>query len=64
VKTSARRNLKIGTIIKKSLVDSVDIDRTAVKASNGEAYVSVHITGGEEATKMSIAIDKTTCRCG
>jgi len=58
VKTSARRSLKVGTIVKRSLVDSIDIDRTAVKASNGDSYVSVHITGGEEATKMSIALIK------
>ena len=54
IKAPARRNLKIGTIIKKTPVYSIDIGRTTVRASNGETYVVVHIKGSEEAIQKAI----------
>jgi len=56
VKAPARRNLKIGTIIKKIPVYSIDAERSTVKASNGETYVLVHIKGSEETIQKAIAL--------
>ena len=56
IKAPARRNLKIGTIIKKTPVYSIDAERSTVKASNGETYVLVHIKGSEETKQKAIAL--------
>jgi len=56
IKAHARRNLKIGTIIKKTPVYSIDAERSTVKASNGETYVLVHIKGSEETIQKAIAL--------
>jgi len=56
VKISARKKLSIGTIKKKSFVDSIDIERTTVKASNGESYVLVNLKGTEEAIQKAISL--------
>jgi len=58
IKADTRRTLisSRGTIKSKSFVESIDVEYERLKASNGDTYVLVHVTGCEEAIQNAIGL--------